>query len=331
MGTDAGFLAFANFVNRLKRVVGRVISDSRWRSFYLQRFVRIPWARKFVSRQIARRMPPASVARVGMEAQGHISKLREQGITVLHDTSRADVESLRAYLRQKVCVDPDQAGAPGFIWPSGAAPGCVHAYYPIETLLATPEVLRLANSPRILELVESAFGCAPTISEINCWWLRHDFDFEAAKLRHDFYVATRKNYHRDIDDWSVLRYFVYLTDVDEEHGPHSYIPGTHNRSLNHRRGVDFDKYYRELYNRRIDVIGPAGTGILMDPFGLHRGMVPVAGDRLILAISYSLGTASYGAPKSPPLASTELKIDPFVNRLYVQARGLQLGDTRLAR
>ncbi len=241
-----------------------------------------------------------------------------RGITVFRDTSSRDIENLRNYLRQKECVDPDQP-ASGFLWPSGAGQGCVHAYYPIETLLAAPEVLRIANSPWILQLVQNVLGCVPTISEINCWWLRHDFDPEAAKVQHDFYVETPKNYHRDIDDWSVLRYFVYLTDVDEQHGPHSYIQGSHNRTLNHRRGVDLDKVYRELYERRIDVTGPAGTGILMDPFGLHRGTVPTAGDRLILAVSYSLGTINYTAPKSPPLTATELNVDPFINRLYVRS------------
>lgn len=310
-------LGFDGFISRSKRVLGRLASDRTWRRFYAQRYVRIPAIRKLVSRQIARQLPPATLTDVGTEAKQHIANLRKQGITVFRDAAQRDVENLRGYLRQKECVDPDQPGA-GFLWPSGAGLGCVHGYYPIETLLGAPEVLRLANSPRVLQIVENVLGCAPTISEINCWWLRHDFDLEAAKIRHNFYVETRKNYHRDIDDWSVLRYFVYLTDVDEQHGPHSYIPGSHNRALNHRRGVDLDKVYRRLYERRIDVMGPAGTGILMDPFGLHRGVVPAAGDRLILAVSYSLGTINYTAPRSPPLASTDLKVDPFVNRLYVR-------------
>lgn len=325
MATYGGIFGSSSFVGRSKRALGRLISDRTWRRFYVQRFVRVPAIRKFVSREIARRLPPATLTKIGVEAKQHIANLREKGITVFRDASQRDIEALRSYLQQKECVDPDQPGA-GFLWPSGAGPGCVHAYYPIETLLAAPEVLRMANSPRILQLVENVFGCVPTISDINCWWLRHDFDFEVAKIRHDFYVETRKNYHRDIDDWSVLRYFIYLTDVDKQHGPHSYIPGSHNRVLNHRRSVDLDKAYRQLYERRIDVTGAAGTGILMDPFGLHRGIVPAAGDRLILAVSYSLGTVNYTAPKTPPLLSSALNIDPFINRLYVRnAHGFETG------
>ena len=308
---------FESFITRSKRVLNRLISDRKWRLFYAQRFVRVPAIRKFVSRRIARQLPAASRTDISADAKRHIADLQERGITVFRDASAQDVKNLRGYLQEKECVDPDQPGR-GFLWPSGAALGCVHGYYPIETLLGAPEVLRLANSPRVLDIVENAFGCVPTISEINCWWLRHDFDFETAKIRHNFYVETRKNYHRDIDDWSVLRYFVYLTDVDAQHGPHSYIPGSHNRTLNHRRGVDLDKIYQSLYEQRIDVTGPAGTGILMDPFGLHRGIVPSAGDRLILSVSYSLGTINYTAPKSPPLAFTDLKVDPFINRLYVR-------------
>jgi hypothetical protein len=324
MPANVTSIGLAGFVGRGKRVLGRLASDRTWRRFYLQRFVRIPAIRKFVSRQIARQLPPPTLTEIGAEAKQHLANLREQGITVFRGASQRDVESLRSYLQRQLCVDPDQPGA-GFSWPSGAGRGCVHGYYPIETLLAAPEVLRMANSPRVLQLVENVLGCVPTISEINCWWLRHDFDVETAKIRHDFYVETRKNYHRDIDDWAVLRYFIYLTDVDEYHGPHSYIRGSHNRTLNHRRGVDLDKVYRDLYERRIDVTGPAGTGILMDPFGLHRGMVPSAGDRLILAVSYSLGTINYTAPKAP-LVTTDLKVDPFVNRLYVR-NTLGLGRT----
>ena len=323
MAVHGRIFGSSSFASRAKRALERIISDRTWRRFYAQRFVRIPTIRKIVSRQIARHLPPASLTELDAEARRHIFNLRKQGITIIRDTSQRDVDNLRDYLRQQQCVDPDWP-ATAFVWPSGAGRGCVHAYYPIETLLAAPEVLRLANSSQILQLVENVFCCVPTISEINCWWLRHDFDFEAAKVRHDFYVATRKNYHRDIDDWSVLRYFIYLTDVDKQHGPHSYIPGSHNRTLNHRRGVDLDKVYRDLYDERIDVTGPAGTGILMDPFGLHRGMVPTAGDRLILAVSYSLGTTNYAAPKSPPLQSSEMDFDPFINRLFVQCKyGLQ--------
>jgi hypothetical protein len=309
-----------NLLNRVQRVSGRILNDSRWRNFYLQRYVSVPALRRFVSGRIAKDLPqPASGAR-DPAAAARVDEIKRNGVTVYRDGAAPQaVTELREWLQTQLCVDPDRPGDPGFLWNDGAGKDCVHAYYPIETLMRAPHLLGLANTPQVLGIVQRVFGCAPTISEINCWWLNHDLDVDLAKVRHGYYVERQKSYHRDIDDWSVLRYFVYLTDVDQAHGPHSYIPGTHNRYMRQHRNMDFDENPNGLYDTRIDITGPAGTAILMDPFGLHRATVPTAGDRLMLAVTYSLGCATVHAPKKPLLASTGLGIDPFVNRLYVGA------------
>jgi hypothetical protein len=113
--------------------------------------------------------------------------------------------------------------------------------------------------------------------------------------------------------------FVYLTDVDAEAGPHSYIAGTQRISLPVFRGLDFDRHssLQGLLAGRQDIVGPAGTVILIDPYGLHRARVPKSKDRLVLGISYGFRPL----PQSPtqPVATLPAasRLDPYINRTYV--------------
>ncbi len=36
-------------------------------------------------------------------------------------------------------------------------------------------------------------------------------------------------FHFDLDDWRMLKFFFYLSDVDADAGPHVYVRGSHNR------------------------------------------------------------------------------------------------------
>jgi hypothetical protein len=88
--------------------------------------------------------------------------------------------------------------------------------------------------------------------------------------------------------------FVYLDDVDHGNGPFAYIPGTQKQHLRRIRkqvvgnpeGEAPTSFYPEELGELLDlesaVTGPAGTLILADVRGLHRGTPQLDRSRSVL-------------------------------------------------
>lgn len=73
-----------------------------------------------------------------------------------------------------------------------AASTLSHAGYALPDVIDAPHLLELANSDRILSLVESYLGCRPTLYSLNAFW---SFPGSHA-LRPDL-----QKFHRDRDDF----------------------------------------------------------------------------------------------------------------------------------
>ncbi|MFM7325806.1 MAG: phytanoyl-CoA dioxygenase family protein, partial [Nodosilinea sp.] len=196
----------------------------------------------------------------------------------------------------------------------------VHRYFDQRDILETPGIMELINDSRLLEMVAEILGCKPTLSEVSLWWLYHDYDPQEEATNHTGYASYPLEYHRDIDNWRVVRVFLYLTDVDAESGPHSYLRGTQMMNLPIFRRVNLapNQPLHPLLQRRLDITGQAGTLIIMDPFGLHRAIVPKTQDRLMLAFSYSLHRVP-ATPEHPVLTlPPRPDLDPYINRSYLR-------------
>jgi hypothetical protein len=110
-------------------------------------------------------------------------------------------------------------------------------------------------------------------------------------------------FHQDRDRLSFLKFFVYLTDVGPDNGPHTVVQGTH-RSLPQslrKDGRQTDDAVREagLWDQVISLSGPAGTMMAVDTAGLHKGLPPVADDRCVLQVEFA--TSLFGAPVDYPV------------------------------
>lgn len=85
------------------------------------------------------------------------------------------------------------------------------AGYTADQLLRAPHLVDFLNSPAIVDFVEAALGCVPTLYSVNAWW-----SLPATVLvGHGMQI-----FHRDNDDWRFFTLFLYLTDVDDDAGPH---------------------------------------------------------------------------------------------------------------
>ncbi len=91
------------------------------------------------------------------------------------------------------------------------------------------------------------------------------------------------------------KFFIYLTDVTPENGPHCFVAKSHGRNGQPRallqRGQTriSDEDVRQHYPAEafLEFTGPAGTIIAEDSRGFHKGKPVQSGDRLILELEFS--------------------------------------------
>jgi hypothetical protein len=172
-------------------------------------------------------------------------------------------------------------------------PKAVRYDFEAHSLLGSPIFNDLLTSHFALKVAESYLGCRPWLDVLSMWWhtdYSKEPDSEAAQL-----------YHFDMDRPKWLKIFVYLTDVNLDNGPHCFIEGSHKsgalpRALL-RRGYariedeEVSKVFGKEKERKF--IGPAGTVIIEDTRGLHKGLHVNSGDRLIFQMQ--LSNSKFGA------------------------------------
>ena len=258
-----------------------------------------PGQRKAVARLIAaavnlrhRQRPRDGAARTATR------QLEEDGIARLPDLLSGDeVAEIHDWLR----LHPLAAGD----------------LYSLDAVLNCPHVLRVMSDPRVLSVAGNYLGCKPTLSSIGLRW-----SFCGTLSR------SVQTFHRDLDDWRFVKVFIYLTDVNETSGPHTYVRGTH-KTKGRLRGKPYrleDLEQRYGPDAILRIVGKGGTSFVADTYGIHKGEVPVSSPRLILQIEYSV-LPNFALLYEPvPVRTAGPAIDPYTLRLVV-ARGAPTAGT----
>lgn len=185
-------------------------------------------------------------------------------------------------------------------------------------LLAHPAVLCWGLSERMLQIVESYLGLPVGYGGLS-------FYYSVADGRD----AGPRIWHRDKEDWKMVKVAVYLNDVDESGGPFECVKPDINRwliaTLPKYQGLTHNQL-QQLLDRQTDdwftsCVGRAGTVIFTDTARCyHRGKPPTTTDRSAIFFHYF----SY-RPKNPfycdrsPLSSRQI-ID-FDRQLPLQLQG----------
>jgi hypothetical protein len=297
--------------------LGKIVSqmaDRRWRRFYWQRRFMQLETRARTSARIARRRNETPEA-LANDARTMANELRGGGLVDLgRPLSSAQCAEIRAYFADKDVIDHYRPEHVAFR-PHGPErhPDCHVAYHRDEDVLAAPYLLAIANDPAIVAAMHQFFGCRPTISYLAAWW-----SYPTAVG-----PQQAENFHRDVDDWSFIKLFVYLTDVDAESGPHVYVRASPaSPKLNVIKRFT-DEEVIEAFGADALAIqtGEAGTAFLENTFGLHKGMKVEKGLRLIFQAVYSLNPVPYGPAR--PVAR-------FDDHLTGDAAARQLNSIYLA-
>jgi hypothetical protein len=109
--------------------------------------------------------------------------------------------------------------------------------------------------------------------------------------------ANAQYFHWDNDFTKFLKVYIYLSDVDQESGPHIIIPNTHKKKLlKHslcRLYKDKDIY--SSYSQKTIFTGKAGSIFFSDGYGLHKGETPKSKSRLILNVHYGRNNILYSS------------------------------------
>ncbi len=150
-------------------------------------------------------------------------------------------------------------------------------------------LLKVALDVKLLEIVAAYLGMWPALHSIGAW-----LNYPTSEP-----ATSSQLWHHDPEDLKLIKTFIYLEDVGEENGPFTYVPGTHpfgsrvptaKRHLEKRRLAD--EQFTDVFPPSAWRVctGPAGTMILADTIGYHRGGKPAAGTRLLVTFTYTSGT-----------------------------------------
>lgn len=160
--------------------------------------------------------------------------------------------------------------------------------YSVDTnaVLSNDLVRRMLLDRGLLEVAQSYLGSTPIVDIVTAW-----YSFPSDKPSHE----AAQLFHFDLDRVRWLKAFFLLTDQTVETGAHLYIPGTHRDG-----GISTDllaKGYARLEDDEVathhprdtwvSMEAPAGSILLEDTRGLHKGISLQRDHRLMLQFEYA--------------------------------------------
>ena len=185
-------------------------------------------------------------------------------------------------------------------------------------VINVPAVQKIMADPALLSIAQQYIASEILFVNIQMWWTT-PFGCTQPSSR------LAQMFHFDMDRIKFMKYFLYLTDVGPNDGPHCYIRGSCKRkpegTLEDRRFSDEELAQRFPAQEFKEICGPRGTLLAVDTRGFHKAKVPTSGNRLILQleIANSLFGCDYVHPELE-LKTTELQAaynrDPSIYRNY---------------
>ncbi len=170
---------------------------------------------------------------------------------------------------------------------SRGAPEAVRYDFDVQDLLRNQDLQRLLADLSFVALAQDYLGARPVLDVLTMWWhtgYSDQPDSEAGQF-----------FHFDLDRPKWLKFFIYLTDVGPDNGPHSFVAGSHRAGAMPkqllRKGYArlSDEEVAAAFDRRdiLELTAPRGSIIAEDTRGLHKGKHVHSGDRLVLQLQFS--------------------------------------------
>jgi len=164
----------------------------------------------------------------------------------------------------------------------------------MDKIFDCPIVDQIEKDPLLIEIASRYLRTTPCLINSRMWWSFRAEHLDEGTLK----LASQNLLHFDMDDWSSIKFFFYLTNVDVDSGPHVYLRRSHRRKRLRDQFTIFlgkpDSKTIDFYGRDnlVTICGPAGFGFVEDPFGFHMGTVTQKDPRLVLEIEYGISDMS---------------------------------------
>jgi hypothetical protein len=268
----------------------------------VQERVRDPRRRVALARLMASFRPRAPALESGSSSAEHAALVRDGVAFFPRFISRETADQLRELLTQFECQDPWRPTLGNFRL-ENAPPDTHVADIPAAPTLNALQALAL--DPRLVNLAANYFGCKPYLDSIQAWW----------SLAGNESPQEAENFHRDNDSIRFVKFFLYLTDVDRDSGPHKFVVGSHReaRLLERRRHTDQEVETEFGAGRILEIGGSAGDAFMEDTFGLHKGQLPRSRIRLLAQFRYSMTPTIF---RSPIVVASRLRLAGITSLLH---------------
>jgi len=180
--------------------------------------------------------------------------------------------------------------------------------YEGNQVLKNEHLKAITLDENFLHIAQEYLKVKPILDSSTLWW--------SAPFMGKGANQAAQMYHHDQDRLKFLKFFFYFTDVDEDNGPHCYVPYSHKsipKGLR-RDGRFTEEEIEKYYGIKGDEIGgKAGTILAVDTRGLHKGKELVKRHRLLFQIQFTNSLfgqpniGSYQLSKSSTKVLTEKK------------------------
>ena len=151
-------------------------------------------------------------------------------------------------------------------------------------ILRSPEACALCFDGRLARIAAAYFRCRPIYDFTAMWWT-------TPHGARDLSGAAQK-FHWDMDRLFFLKFFVYLTDVTPQTGPHVFVAGSHRRKpaalRQDRRYEDAEVAAHYPAEAIRSICGRRGTIFAADTRALHKGQPVIRGERLVLQVEFAI-------------------------------------------
>jgi len=160
--------------------------------------------------------------------------------------------------------------------------------YAVDTnaILSNPLVRKILLDRGLLELAQEYLGSTPIVDIVTAW-----YSFPSDSPSHE----AAQLFHFDLDRVRWIKAFFLLTDQTVETGAHLYVPGTQRdggispdllaKGYTRLEDHEVEAYYPK--NQWKSMVAPAGSILLEDTRGLHKGIPLQRDHRLMLQFEYT--------------------------------------------
>ena len=222
----------------------------------------------------------------------HTQNMHQAGVSLGLRLPENMVTEILDYALKTPCREP---GYPRNFYISEVHNGHLADGHPVMRALVTdspgqtcPAIQQLLEDPFLLTIVHDYLHYHPTKISWHLTWSI------ASPLPYDVIRKTYPpvSFHYDIAGYNFMTAYFYITDVDENSGPHVMIQGSRTGKpfkMLISGGCQSDEAVMRYYGKEKEMVitGSRGFGFVQDPSCFHKVIPPQTSHRLLLQIRYS--------------------------------------------